>query len=212
MSDEPEESPEIDASTLTLTTNWQPGQYSFYGPESRTIPLVGQIDQDIASAFISQLLELDGQCEDVPIIVHLNTEGGSLVDAFAIYDMIKAVKSPVIMVVMGGCMSAGLLILSAADMRFSTPNSLFFYHQVILDGLSVQSAEHIESMASYYAMAQADYDEIVRSRAKISKTVWKKEFAGRTSKFLTATQALQFGIVDEIIKYTKKPKIKLGDE
>lgn len=192
-----------------VAENWGHQDVPFYGPKSRTVSLTGEINNHSATAFIGQLLELQDEDPATPIIIHLNTEGGSLVDAFAIYDLIKIVSCPIIIIVIGACMSAGLLILSAADQRFATPNSLFFYHQIIVSDVNIGSGEHIESMAEYYKQAQGSYDEIIRKRSRITLKKWEREFKGKTSKFFTANQAFDVGLVDQVLEFATKTKLKI---
>ncbi len=191
---------------------WGHNDIPFYGGESRTISLVGPIETDTATRFISQLFQLNSEDTTQPIFVHLNTEGGSVPDAMAIYDAMKIVESPIIMMVLGACMSAGLVILQAADLRLSSKNSLFFYHQMIMSDIQVWNGETAESISEYYKAGQDAYDEKIKTRSKIKKSVWAKEFAGKVAKFFSADDAKEFGIIDAIIKEAKKPKIKMEEK
>ena len=195
---------------ISMAEAWTPGDILYYGPENRSVALYSGIGKESALVLVSQLLELENR-EVAPIKIHLNTEGGSLSDALAIYDCIRSISSPVIVVATGICASAGLIILSAGDLRLATQNCLFFYHQAILAPESISSFEEIDSTHSAYKLCQERYDSILKSRSKMNKTLFKKEFQGRTSKYFTAEEAEEYKLIDGIITLQKK-KIKFDLE
>lgn len=195
---------------LELAEYWTPGDVPYYGPVDRAIALYGEISRESALVTISQLLELDRR-EDAPIQIHLNTDGGSLADALAIYDQIRSLDSPVIVVATGTCASAGLIILSAGDLRMATEHCLFFYHQAILPPEGITCFEQIDSTHMAYQLCQTTYDNIIIKRSKMSKTMFKKEFKGKISKYFTAEEAEKYKLIDGImLPQKKKTKIKLG--
>lgn len=186
---------------------FSPGDMLYYGPGSRCISFFHEVTNETILPFISQLLELDSRsCGDI-ITVHLNTPGGSLTDAFVAYDIIKTIKSPVVMVGTGMVASAGLILLSAADYRYCSPNCMFFYHQPILPLDPINSTEASLSGYSAYKMTSELYDEVIRKRCKITKGVWKKEFEGKTTKYFNSEEALKYKFIDEIVPFSKKRKI-----
>lgn len=208
MSDKDTEEEEIHY-LPALAEVWTPGDVVYYGPASRTLCLYGEICRDSALVLISQILELENR-ETAPIKIHLNTDGGSLSDSLAIYDCIRSITSPVMIIATGTCASAGLLILSAGDVRLATENCLFFYHQAILPGETITSKEQIESIGDAYELCQTRYDSILKSRSKMSKTLFNKEFQGKVSKYFTSSEAAKYKLVDGVIGFTKKKtKIKL---
>lgn len=190
---------------------WGGAESPYYGQHRRTISMFGPIDEEMAERVISQLWELDAE-NDEPICIHLNTEGGSLSDAFAIYDIMKTIAAPVVIMTMGSCMSAGLLILCGADLRIATPNTVFFYHEMIISDVSFNAQQQISSLHEFYQKSQTDYNRIVKERTRISKTVWNKEFEGKTSKFFSATEALEWKFIDHLTVFPKKAKLKVGSE
>jgi len=184
-----------------------PGDILYYGPGSRVIPFFQEVTSETILPFISQLLELDSRsCGDI-ITIHLNTPGGSLTDAFVAYDIIKTIKSPVVILCTGMIASAGLILLSAGDYRYASPNCMFFYHQPILPLDPINSTEASLSASSAYKMTSDLYDEVIRKRSKITKGVWKKEFEGKTTKYFDTEEALKYKFIDEIIPFSKKRKI-----
>ena len=201
----------VDEDSAISLLNWAPGQVAFFGPLTRHISISGHITEVIAVAACGQIQELTIRDPEAPIIMHINTPGGSIVDALAIYDMCKVVTNPIVTIVNGGAMSAGLLLLSAGDIRLATPNSMFFYHQPIMSEIGVSTIEEADSVSELYNRYHNVCDEIIRTRAKISKTKWKRNFAGKTSYWFGTEEALTFGLIDDLLEYSKKTKIKLED-
>ena len=186
---------------------WSPGDVLYFGPSSRSIAVFGQIGTELVLPAISQILELDGRDSKEAIRVHINTEGGSLSDGFAMYDALRSVQAPIVTITTGLCASAGLLILAAGDLKLATESTVFFYHQAILPSEGFQSIAQLDATAEGYQIAQQSYDNIIITRNKIKKTIWKKEFEGKTAKYFNAEQALEYGIIDGIIPNNKKKKV-----
>ena len=103
-------------------------------------------------------------------------------------------------------MSAGLMILSACDFRIASKHSMFFYHQCVMSMIEAASEAEVESKALFYKDLNQKNDELIRERAGISKKVWKKDFEGSVSKYLTADEALRYGLIDYIIEPADKKK------
>jgi ATP-dependent Clp protease protease subunit len=203
-----EESQEHDESGV-LQLPWGPGTIVHFGAQSRTLSFVGEVDDELVVGFISQLNELISIDQEAPIFILINTPGGDAVGAWAVHDYIKACPVPVCAIVAGGCMSAGLIVLSACDYRISTPNSLFFYHQCLLRELDIASEPEIDSKVKMYKLINQKNDDLIRTRAGISKAVWKRDFLGSTSKYLSAQEAIEYNLIDGIIEpMTKKAGLK----
>ena len=181
-----------------------PNQHFYYGADSRTLLFVGAVDEESASALNSQLLELDSKEPGAPITIHLNTPGGSLIDGLAIYDTIKIISSPVIVVVFGGCMSAGLIILSAADYRVSTPNSVFFYHEPLMYGVNFDSSESAESAHQHYKWCKTKANQLIRDRMDITDKQWEKDFEGSRANYMDPEEVLKLSLIDEILEFSTK--------
>jgi len=190
---------------------WNPRDILYYGPVRRTLALVGEINQESATPLMSQLLELEHRGAGEPIRLYINTEGGALTDTFAIYDVMRGITSPIITIATGICASAGLLLLSAGDLRLATPNTLFFYHQPIMPVDGFISREQVDdAKLSYYRM-QNSYDELLVKRCKIKKRVWTQEFEGKIAKNFNAQEALEYGFVHTLMPEAKKKKLTWSD-
>ena len=164
--------------------------------KTRSILISGEIDKKMAEKVVSQLLMLEAE-NDKPIKVFIDSPGGDVDSAYAIFDMIRFVKPKVIMVAMGLAASAGALILLAGDKenRFGLPNSHYLIHQP-LSGIRGVATE-IEIHAK----------EIEKTRQKINaliaketgKSIAQVEKDTDRDYWLSAEEALEYGLISKII-------------
>ena len=195
---------------ITAPETWGPDTLTFFGKDSRAILISGEVSQGLANCVISQLLELASECEEEPIYVYINTDGGDVISGLAIYDMMRIIPCPIITVVMGACHSAGLFILQGGDRRGATPHASFFYHEPV--AFYSANTEHATiAHTEHYKQLREQIDDILQKRSKISKTAWKKYFAGKTAFFFSATQAKEYKLIDEIVDYTKPRPLKIKE-
>ena len=193
---------------MQMAQSWSPNDILYFGPLRRAVALYGPVVRETTFPLVSQVLELEQQQPGVPIRFHINTEGGSLSDALALYDALRGVSSPIITVTTGMCASAGLLLLSAGDLRLATPNAVFFYHEPILPLEEINSLKNLNQTSEAYRMCKDTYESIIKTRTGITDKVWKKEFDGETSKYFNADQALKYNFIDDIIAPSEK-KVKI---
>lgn len=183
---------------------WAPGEPKYYGPTTRSLSLYSEVNSESAFLLISQLKHLAEISPETEITLYINTEGGSLTDAFAIYDCIKNIPCPVIIVATGLCASAGLLILSAGDYKLATSNTTFYYHQpVFTQSSSITSKKEMECLNGFYEYCQESVDKILKESMGISERRWKKYFDASTGYYFDASQALKFNLIDKIVESNK---------
>ena len=190
---------------------WGPLDIKYFGAQTRSLSLYSQIDRERTLVLISQLLELERMDSESPIKLYLNTEGGSLSDAFAIYDCIRGIIAPVIIIASGVCASAGLIVLSAGDWRVCHENTTFFYHQSIMSGDVISSLSEMNSLNSFYEETQKRADLLLKRGLKIKTAQWNKFFKGKRSYYFNAKEALSYGLVNSILTL-KKPEYEFGEE
>ena len=164
--------------------------------KTRSILISGEIDKKMAEKVVSQLLLLEAENDD-PIKVFIDSPGGDVDSAYAIFDMIRFVKPKVIMVAMGLAASAGALILLAGDKenRFGFPNSHYLIHQPLSGVRGV--ATEIEIHAK----------EIEKTRQKINaliaqetgKSLQQVEKDTDRDYWMSAEEALEYGLISKII-------------
>ena len=164
--------------------------------KTRSILISGEIDKKMAEKVVSQLLMLEAENDD-PIKVFIDSPGGDVDSAYAIFDMIRFVKPKVTMIAMGLAASAGALILLAGDKenRFGFPNSHYLIHQP-LSGIRGVATE-IEIHAK----------EIEKTRQKINALIAKEtgKSLAQVEKdtdrdyWMSAEEALDYGLISKII-------------
>jgi len=165
--------------------------------KDRIIILSGEIDDNLANSIIAQILYLDSINHD-DIHLYINSPGGSVTSGMAIYDTMNFVKSDVstICVGMAASMAAFLLSSGKKGKRFILPNAEVMIHQP-LGGAQGQATE-IKIAA----------ERILKMRDKLNKILAKntgqdiKKIENDTERdnFMNADEALEYGIVDKILK------------
>lgn len=169
--------------------------------KERIIFLGGPIDDNVANSVIAQLLFLDHEDTKKDIQIYLNTPGGSVSAGLAIYDTMQHVKSPVstICVGMAASMGSALLAAGAKGKRFILPNAEVMLHQ-IMGGVEGQASD-IEISAKHILKLKDRLNHILAKHT--GQKLDKIEKDTDRDYWMTAEEAKQYGLVDEIIR-TKK--------
>ena len=171
--------------------------------EERIIFLGVQIDDASANDVMAQLLTLESMDPDREIFIYINSPGGSFTALTAIYDTMRFVKPDINTVCMGQAASAAAVILAAGTpgKRLALPNSRIIIHQPAMTDGGYAQASDVEIQAN----------EILRMRTWLERTL--AEHSSRTEdqvredierdKIFTAEQALEYGLVDQVISSRK---------
>ena len=162
---------------------------------ARKILLFGGIDQRTAEIAIQKLLYLDGK-EHAPIDLYLETPGGDMKYAWAIYQTILLIKSPVNTYALSECNSGGAMLLAAGTGK----RRAFHGAVIVLHGLNVRGTPP----AGFAEDAQASYTEFWRTRSHLPPSWLPLPFD--SFRVLSAAQALEYGIVDEVIDKSTSPQ------
>ena len=182
--------------------NWAPDTLVYYGPENRAILVAGDVEPGMANSIISQLLQLDSVSQQ-PIVMYINTDGGDVHQAFAIYDTMRSIRSQIITVAMGTCMSAGVILLQGGDVRTSMPHTRLMYHEPIATATAFD-AETAKAFLDNYDWALSQGKGIITERASLSEEQWEEYFAGKTGMYLTAEEAKELNLLDIVTVYATK--------
>ena len=174
--------------------------------ENRKIFLSEAVSSDTAKKIVADLLTLDNLSAE-PITLFLNSPGGEVNSGFAIYDTIRFIKSPVVVVSTGLCASIATVINIAVpkNRRYSMPNAKFLIHQPLISGQIFGPASDIEITAK----------QILKTREKINKmlaescgqSVDKVEEDTTRDHWMDAGEALEYGLVGKIITQAEEVKI-----
>ena len=164
--------------------------------KTRSLLLPGEINKDSADKLIKDLIVLEAESSD-PVRIFINSPGGDVDAGFAIYDMVRFVTCPVIMIGMGLVASAASLILLAvpAERRIGLPNSSYLIHQPLSEMKG--NATDIEIHAMQLEKIKAKLNRIISDATGTDlETV-----ASDTDRdhWLDADQAVAYGLISRIV-------------
>jgi len=194
---------------------WGPHTLTYYGPGTRSILITGEIDEPTANAVCSQLRNLDcnkmGE-QRMPIFVYINTPGGDVHQALAIYDVMRSIFCEVKTIVQGLAYSAGLILLQGGDARYAYKNSRLFYHESIA-AAEILSPAMMRQLAHSYHTLNDQMKAIIQDRANINDETWYLQFGENCiGSYLSAEEALELGLLDGILEYPEKEKPCLQEQ
>ncbi|MDH3202441.1 MAG: ATP-dependent Clp protease proteolytic subunit [Myxococcales bacterium] len=163
----------------------------------RIIFLGTPIDDFVANAIIAQLLYLESEDADKEITIYINSPGGMVSSGLAIYDTIRYVRCPVATVCLGQAASMGAFLLASGTkgLRRALPHSRIMIHQP-LGGYQGQASD-IEIHAREILNTKKRLNEILAKHT--GQDVEKVRHDTERDKFLSALEAKEYGIVDDVI-------------
>jgi ATP-dependent Clp protease, protease subunit len=177
--------------------------------EDRIIFLGTPISDEVANAVMAQLLSLQAMETERDISLYINSPGGSFTALTAIYDTMRYIKPDIQTVCLGQAASAAAILLAAGTKgkRLALPNSRILIHQPYTEGAYGQASD-IEIQAN----------EILRMRTRLEEMI--AENTGKTSdvvsrdierdKILTAEEAVDYGLVDQVLASLKNAPAQMG--
>ncbi|HCX2584704.1 TPA: ATP-dependent Clp endopeptidase proteolytic subunit ClpP [Staphylococcus aureus] len=185
--------------TVIETTNRGERAYDIYSRllKDRIIMLGSQIDDNVANSIVSQLLFLQAQDSEKDIYLYINSPGGSVTAGFAIYDTIQHIKPDVQTICIGMAASMGSFLLAAGakGKRFALPNAEVMIHQP-LGGAQGQATE-IEIAANHILKTREKLNRILSERT--GQSIEKIQKDTDRDNFLTAEEAKEYGLIDEVM-------------
>lgn len=170
--------------------------------EDRIIFLGTPISDDIANAVMAQLLCLQSMDPERPISIYLNSPGGSFTALTAIYDTMRYIKPDVQTVCLGQAASAAAVILAAGTKgkRLALPNSRILIHQPAAEGNYGQSSD-LEIQAREIMRIRTQMETMLAEST--GQPIEKVTLDIERDKYLTAQEAVEYGIVDDILTSLK---------
>ncbi len=183
-----------------MANNTEPFSWE-YSLQHNTVNIFGTIDDAKAELIIAQLQYLDSKGAN-EIVVQINSPGGSVSAGFAIYDTINYVKARIVTVGIGMCASMGAFLLSAGSKgcRRATENCEILIHQP-LGGVSGQASDMI--IAADHIKRMRDHINRILA-VNTGQTVTKIKKDTDRDKIMTAREALEYGLIDNIIMSVNK--------
>ena len=165
--------------------------------QDRIIFLTGEVNDDVASLLVSQLLFLESQDSEKDVQSYINSPGGSVSAGFAIYDTMNYIKCDVSTICMGLAASMGAFLLSGGTKgkRFALPNAEVMIHQPS-GGAKGQETE-IRIVAEQILKTRSRLNEILA--ANTGKPLEQIQADTERDNYMTAQEAKDYGLIDDII-------------
>ena len=186
--------------TVIEKTQYGERAYDIYSRllKDRIIFLGGPITDAVANSIIAQLLFLASRDPGKDIQFYINSPGGMVTAGLAIYDTMQYVKCPVstVCVGMAGSMAATLLAAGSKGKRFALPNAEILLHQV-MGGISGEAVE-VEITAKQIVKIKGKLNKILAKHT--GQPLDKVEKDTDRDFYLSAEEAKEYGIIDEVIK------------
>jgi len=184
-------------------TNRGERSYDIYSRllKERIIFLTAQVHDEVASLICAQLLFLESENPSKDIALYINSPGGVVTSGLAIYDTMQYIRPNVSTVCIGQAASMGSLLMTAGEKgkRFSLPNSRIMVHQP--SGGAQGQATDIEIQAREILALRARLNNIYVDHTGQPLEVIEKVM--ERDKFMTADEAKEFGLIDEVV--SKRP-------
>lgn len=169
--------------------------------EDRVIFLSGEVTAELANLVVAQLIYLESKDPTKDISLYINSPGGSVTAGLAIYDTMKYIRCDVSTICVGMAASMGAFLLSSGTKgkRYALPNSEIMIHQVL--GGAQGQASDVEIHTRHLLQTKDKLNKLLAEN--VGKPVDVVERDTDRDNFLTAEQAKDYGIVDQVF-YTRK--------
>ena len=198
--------------TVIETTSRGERAYDIYSRllKDRIIMIGSAIDDNVANSVVSQLLFLQAQDAEKDIYLYINSPGGSVTAGMAIYDTMQHIKPDVQTIAMGMAASMGSFLLAAGakGKRFALPNAEVMIHQP-LGGAQGQATE-IEIAAKHILKTREKLNKILAERT--GQPLEKIEKDTDRDNYLSASEAAEYGLIDEVLEPDKEVKKDMSEE
>ena len=167
----------------------------------RIVFLGSEVDDAVSNYIVAQLLILEGEDPDKEITMYINSPVGVITAGLAIYDTMQYVRCPVSTVCIGQAASMGAVLLAAGSKgrRRCLPNSRVMIHQP--HGGARGQATDIEIQAREIVQMRTKLNEILSKHT--GQSVDKIKMDTERDRFLSAAEAKEYGLVDEVIAFRK---------
>lgn len=166
--------------------------------DERTIFVTGGIDDEISDRVVAQLLYLDTNGSKKDILMIINSPGGAVTAGLAIFDTMQAIKAKVQTLCIGQAASMGAILMlgGTKGKRFCLPNARFLIHQPL--GGAQGTSTDIEIQTEEILRIKAFLTQLIAERTgqPLEKVIKDTD----RDNFLSAQEAVEYGLVDEIVK------------
>ena len=180
----------------------------------RFIILDGKVNEDMSKKVTEKILKLNINDEKLrvekadfterPVKLILNTVGGSIYEANSIVGTVETSVTPVHTYCYGKTMSAGFYIFSSGAKRFASPLSSFMYHDASVGMFN--TIEGLKNDFEWYEKLRDQMDEYLLSVTNLPREMMDYKKSRKEDWYLTAREALQYGLADELLPFRKRNK------
>ena len=170
--------------------------------KDRVIFLRGEVNEALANSIVAQLLFLEMEDPDAEISMYINSPGGSVTDGMAIFDTMRYIKPKVRTVCLGMAASMGAFLLMAGEpgMRLALPNSEVMIHQP--SGGTSGQATDVQLHAQWLLRTKSKMNRLMAEMTH--QPLERIERDVERDYFMTAEEALAYGVIDQIYQPRKK--------
>ncbi len=164
--------------------------------KDRVVFLRGEVNEQLANSIVAQLLFLEMEDPDAEISMYINSPGGSVTDGMAIYDTMRYIRPKIRTVCLGMAASMGAFLLMAGEpgMRYALPNAEVMIHQP--SGGASGQATDVQLHAQWLLRTKTKMNQLMSEMT--GQPLEKIERDVERDYFMTAQEALQYGIIDKI--------------
>ena len=166
------------------------------------IILSEEVNNTTASLVIAQMLFLEGQDPEKDISFYINSPGGVITAGMAIYDTMQYIKCDVSTICMGMAASMGAFLLSAGTKgkRFALPNSEILIHQPLISGGGISGqCTDIKIHSDHMVYTRKKLNEILAKNTGKPLDVIERDT--ERDNYLTAQEAMEYGLIDKVIEH-----------
>ncbi|MDD2838700.1 MAG: ATP-dependent Clp endopeptidase proteolytic subunit ClpP [Sulfuricurvum sp.] len=170
--------------------------------KDRIIMLSGEVNDPVASSIVAQLLFLEAEDPQKDIYFYINSPGGVITSGMAIYDTMNYIRPDVCTICIGQAASMGAFLLSsgAKGKRYALPHARIMIHQPL--GGAQGQATDIEIQAKEILRMKSELNEILAKNC--GQSVKKLEKDTDRDNFMSAAEAVSYGIIDEVLIQKEK--------
>ena len=164
--------------------------------------LRGEVNEQMANSIVAQLLFLEMEDPDAEISMYINSPGGSVTDGMAIYDTMRYIKPKIRTVCLGMAASMGAFLLMAGEpgMRYALPNAEVMIHQP--SGGAHGQATDVQLHAQWLMRTKTKMNALMAEMT--GQPLERIQQDVERDYFMTAEEALKYGIIDQIFEPRKK--------
>jgi ATP-dependent Clp protease protease subunit len=166
--------------------------------KDRIIMLSGEVNDQVASTIVAQLLFLEAQDPDKDIYFYINSPGGVITSGLSMYDTMNYIKPDVVTICMGQAASMGAFLLSsgAKGKRYALPNARIMIHQPS-GGAQGQSTD-IQIQAEEIQRLKDSLNEIMAKNC--GKKAKQLEKDTERDNFMSSQEAMEYGLIDKVLE------------